>query len=62
MKVQSIGIDSWIEFMQVPVQVKGWGHKTGKLKLINLKLRYKGKIRREESLLLLVLIKILKKK
>lgn len=24
------GIDGWIEFMQVPVQVKRWGHKVGR--------------------------------
>ena len=29
-KSGDMGIDSWVEFMQVPVQVKRWGHKVGR--------------------------------
>ena len=25
-----MGIDGWVEFMQVPVQFKRWGHKVGR--------------------------------
>lgn len=29
-KSGDMGIDGWVEFMQVPVQVKRWGHKVGR--------------------------------
>ena len=29
-KSGDMGIDGWIKFMQVPVQVKRWGHKVGR--------------------------------